>query len=132
MIESAIQAIQAGREWSWSLIGILVIVFGLSIRSFFLHDILRGMKIKTRNWYGRTQANYQKRAALGWLFFALFVLGSMLLWRFDLAFRKYLSLREWIFTLSFLLIMSLICHLRAYAHAMIEVAQENAAADGNL
>lgn len=132
MIHDLARAILERREWSWSVIGILAILVGLTIRGFLLRDILRGMKIKNRGWYHRAQALYQVRALLGWIFFILFFGGTMLLWRFEILFLKYLTYPAWFSILVALLAFSIICHLRAYARAIVEAMQENVAMDKDL
>ena len=132
MIEDMIRSIQAGKEWSWSVVGILAILIGLTIRSFLLRDILHEMKIRNRSWYYKTQSIYQGRAFLGWAFFILFLSGTMLLWRFESFFLKYLTVMQWLSVLIALLALSIICHLRAYARAIVEAMQENVAMDKEL
>ena len=88
MISSLLHSIVEGKQWSWSLVGLAVILLGLLIRSFLLRDILRGIKIRNRSWYRRAQTHYQERAILGWIFFALFAVGALLLWRVDAVFLR--------------------------------------------
>ena len=132
MLRALIQSIAEGKEWSWSVIGLLAILMGLAIRSLLLRDILRGMKIRNRNWYQCTQEHYQGRAILGWIFFALFVVGAMLLWRFEALFMNYFTFGQWIMLLGGLFVLSLFCHLRAYAKAIVEAVQESVATDKDI
>ena len=132
MIRAIIYEIIEGKEWSWSVIGLVSILGGLSIRAFLLRDILRGMKVRNRSWYRRTQEHYQGRAILGWIFFICFAVGTMLLWRFEPFFLRYLSSLEWMLVLAGLFVLSLFCHLRAYAKAIVEAVQENIAADKDI
>lgn len=132
MIQDILQAITDGREWSWSVIGILAILAGLTVRAILLRDILHGMKIRNREWYQRTQLYYQKRSLVGWIFFILFVTGTTLLWRFETVFLIYLNSSQWLLVLLALLVLSLICHLRAYARAIVEAVDEHMAADKDI
>ena len=127
-----IEAIVRSRDWSWSLIGLFDIVGGLMVRSFLLRDILRGMKIRNRSWYERTQDHYQRRAVLGWIFFLFFALGTMLFWRFELFFLRFLNLFQWVLVLTGLLVLSLFSHLRAYARAIVEAVEESVGTDKDL
>ena len=127
-----IQAILVGREWSWSVIGLITILFGLGVRSFILRDIIKGIKIRNRNWYQRVQGYYQERSWIGWIFFGIFTLGSMLLWRFDIFFMRYLNSAVWILVLIGFLMLALLCHLRAYARAIIDTVQENLGSDKDI
>ena len=132
MTQALIRAIVEGKEWSWSVIGLITILGGLLIRSILLRDILRGMKIRNRNWYKRTQEHYQGRAIWGWIFFTFFAVGTMLLWRYETFFLRYLRFSQWALVLAALFAASLFCHLRAYARALVEAVQENVAADKDI
>ncbi len=132
MVKAILHSIAEGKEWSWSVIGLLAIIGGLAIRGMLLRDILRGMKIRNRNWYHRTQEHYQGRAIIGWIFFILFAVGTMLLWRFEIFFLRYFTIVQWILILIGLFVASLFCHLRAYAKAIVEAVQENVAMDKDI
>ncbi len=132
MTKSIFHSIVEGREWSWSVIGLIVILIGLIIRSALLRDILLGMKIRNQNWYRRTQEHYQGRAIIGWIFFILFAVGTMLLWRFETFFLRYFTIVQWVSILAALFVLSLFCHLRAYAKAIVEAVQENVAMDKDI
>lgn len=120
------------REWSWSLIGLMSILLGLAVRSLFLKDVLRSMKIRNKSWYKRTLTYYQKKSLLGWIFFALFILGIILLWRMEQQFLKYFSFLEWFLCFLSLFFLSIFFHLRAYTQSIIEALQENMALDKEL
>ena len=132
MLKAIIHSIVEGKEWSWSIVGLFVILVGLAIRGMLLRDILRGMKIRNRNWYRRTQEHYQERAIMGWIFFLFFAIGIMLLWRFETFFLRYFTFAQWISIFIGLLALSLFCHLKAYAKAIVEAVQENVAADKDI
>ena len=127
-----IQQIVDEREWSWSLIGLVAIVLGLIARSLFLKDILRSMKIRNKSWYRRTLTYYQKKSLLGWIFFGLFILGIILLWRIEESFLKYLSFLEWFLIFLSFFFLSIFFHLRAYAQSIVEALQENVTLDKEL
>lgn len=132
MIKTMIRAIIEEKEWSWSIIGLVSISAGLLIRSFLLRDILKGMKIRNWSWYQRTLEHYQGRAIFGWIFFIFFVIGTMLLWRFETFFLRYFTFVQWITIFIGLLVLSILCHLKAYAKAIVEAVQENVAADKDI
>ena len=71
-----------GKEWSWSVVGMIAVLAGLVLRGIIMRDILRGIKIRNRNWYQRAQAHYQKRSLIGWICFMVFAGGIMIQWRF--------------------------------------------------
>ena len=132
MIRDLLHAIVEDREWSWSVVGLFAILMGLLIRGILLSDILRGIKIRNRSWHKRAQAHYQRRAMIGWIFFILFVLGTILFWRFEAVFLRYLSALRWLLIFISLLIIALFLHLRAYACAIVEAVEEHVAADKDI
>lgn len=129
MIEEVFQSIASGREWSWSLMGLAALFFGLFVRSIVLRDILRGLRIRNKSWYRRAQTFYQGRAILGWIFFVLFEVGVVLYWRFEPVVLTRLGLFQVVTILVALLAASIFCHLKAYARAIVEAIQENVATD---
>lgn len=132
MNEELIHLIFNERQWSWSLVGLLSILLALGVRSLFLKDILRSMKIRNKSWYRRALTYYQKRSLLGWIFFGLFILGLVLLWRMEPLFLKYFSSLEWFLFFVSLFFLSVFFHLRAYTQSIIEALQENVALDKEL
>lgn len=124
MNHNLISIITQGREWSWSLIGLLSLAVGLCIRNLLLRELLQALKARDRNWYQRTQICYQKRSGLGWIFFGLFVFGSALFWRFEGAFLQYLERLWWILIFVSLLVVSFFSHLRAYTFSILEAAED--------
>ena len=132
MLKLFIQDILEGREWSWSVIGILAVVAGLILRSLLLSDILHRIKKSNRKWYKRVQTFYERRSLIGWGFFIAFVVGSMLIWRFERFFVKYMELEQWLLILVIFLVLSLFSHLRSYARSMIDAVQEQLISDKEL
>ena len=132
MNQGLIRAILEGRDWSWSVLGGVVMIASLFIRSFLLRNILHGMKVRDRHWYQRMLFYYQKRSLLGWLFFAVFISGVMLFWRFESYFLRYLNRTEWLLVSLICFVMSLFLHLRAYAGAMVETVSENISSDKDI
>ncbi|OGX06071.1 MAG: hypothetical protein A3G87_02480 [Omnitrophica bacterium RIFCSPLOWO2_12_FULL_50_11] len=129
MNTSLIRRLMEEREWSWPAIGIVTILVGLVLRSFFLSRILRQIKASNRQWYKRTQTYYEGRALLGWIFFGLFVGGSMLLWRFESFFLKYLDVWLCWIILGTCLVISLLLHICAYAQSMVDAIRDQGVLD---
>ncbi len=127
-----IQMISQERSWSWSILALVAIVGGLALRALFLKGILRNLKIRNRSWYNRSLVYYEKRSFIGWIFFALFVIGITSFWFSDTFFLKYLNTREWILIFSLLFMISIFFHLRAYTTAIINAVQEHVATDKEI
>ena len=132
MNQELIRLIISERQWSWSVIGLVVIIAALSFRTFSLGNILRIMKVRNLSWYKRTLTYYQKRSILGWIFFYLFILGVILLWRYETFFLKYLNFLEWTLIFISVFFLSLFFHMKAYARSIVEAMQENVATDKEL
>lgn len=129
MNASLIQSMIEDRSWSWPAIGIVSILLGLALRSFLLFGILRRIKASNRKWYKRTQAYYEKRALIGWIFFGLFVSGSTMLWRFERFFLTYMDYWKWWVILLGCLMIALVLHIRAYAQSLVDAAGEQLVQD---
>lgn len=132
MNQELIRLIESERDWSWSLVGLITLVLALALRALFLRNILHTMKMRNRSWYKRTLIYYQKRSLPGWIFFGLFILGIVLLWRMEASFLKYLSFLEWFLIFVTLFFLSVFFHLRAYACSIVEAVQEHVSMDREL
>ena len=127
-----VRAILEEREWSWSVLGCVVMIASLIIRSLLLRNILHGMKVRDSNWYRRMLFYYEKRSIWGWICFAVVAAGTMLFWRFEPFFLKYLNTLEWVLVLFIFFTVSLFLHLHAYASAIVETVSENISSDKDL
>ena len=88
--------------------------------------------VSDRNWYKHTQAHYERRALVGWILFAIFVVGAMLFWGFETFFLSYLRPWQWIVILLASFVASLFLHLRAYARAIVDAGGELAFSNTEL
>ena len=106
--------ILAERTWSWSLIGILYLLSGFLVRSWFIQPLTSCLKQITRDLQQEVKKAYLRHSFWGWFFFLIPLGLFILLWRSDLLpFRlddRYVVLAA---LLSF--IFSLILHLQAFA-----------------
>lgn len=127
-----IDTILAERQWSWSVIGLLVILIGLGLRSLLLRNILHAMKVRNISWYKRTLSHYQKRSIIGWCFFGLCIVGITLFWTLESLLLKYFSLMEWMLIFVLLFSLSVFFHARAFAESIVEAMQDNVATDKEL
>jgi len=132
MNESVFKLLNEGREWSWSVIGLIAIFLGLFLRAFLLSNVLRHVRDNNRKWYRRTIALYRRRSFLGWLFFIISMAGIMLLWRFDTFLVRFLNYSQWAIVLTCFFVASVFLHLRAYARSLIEAGQEQPAQEKGI
>jgi MFS superfamily sulfate permease-like transporter len=111
-------------EWSWPLIGIGSVFLALILRSLLLADVLHRMRIHNSKWYKHMLTEYQPRAVVSWIFFALFVGGSIAAWRFESFVTRYIP-RDQIITILFaFLVLWLLLQMRAYARSIVESVSE--------
>lgn len=127
-----IDTILAERQWSWSVIGLLVILIGLGLRSLLLRNILHAMKVRNISWYKRTLSHYQKRSIIGWCFFSLCIIGITLFWTLESLLLTYFSLMEWMLIFVLLFSLSVFFHARAFAESIVEAMQDHVATDKEL
>ena len=102
----------------------MILLAALIVRAFLLRNVFSGMKVRNRTWYKRTLDQYQKRSLFGWIFFGLFIVGSILFWRFEDLFLKRLGFVEWLLIFILLFLVSVFSHLKAYARSMVEALQD--------
>lgn len=70
----------AGRDWSWSLVGLVYIIVGLFIRGLFLKPLLRHAKELEKKPYRDFRSAYLGRSLWGWVFFFITFLILIGLW----------------------------------------------------
>ena len=106
------------RTWSWSLIGVLYLLAGFFVRSWFIHPLTAHLKQLSHDLQREVKKVYLWRSFWGWLFFLIPLGLLVLLWRSDLLpFRvneRYLVIAA---LLSF--ILSIILHLEALGAAAL-------------
>lgn len=104
------------RTWSWTLIGILYLLSGFLVRSWFISPITRHLKPLSREAQNEVKKKYLQHSFWGWVFFLIPLCFFILLWRSDiLPFHvddRYVVLAA---ILSF--IFSIIIHLQAFGKA---------------
>ena len=120
------------RHWSWSIVALVTIFIGIGLRTIFLKGILHSLKVRNRSWYRRTLTHYQKHSIFGWIFFATFVVGTVLFWLFEPFFVKRVNLFGWTMILIIVLILSIFFHLRAYTKSIIDAVEEHIATDKEI
>ena len=118
--------VNEGREWSWALICLLLVIGTLVIRSLVLSGVLSKARRVNRKWAKRAVGYYERRSIVGWILFLIFIVGTTLLWRYESHFLEYLGRLEWLVIFLSFLVLGLVLHLRAYAQSIIDGAHEQA------
>ncbi len=81
MFKPYLDVILSERSWSWSLIGILYVLAGLFVRSWFLGPVMGKAKKLDKSVFKAVKSSYFKRSLLGWLFFFLPLAAFTLYWQ---------------------------------------------------
>lgn len=113
-----LDVVLAERTWSWTLIGILYLLAGFLVRSWFMRPLAVQLKQLGREFQHEVKKTYLQLSFWGWLFFLIPLGLFVLLWRSDiLPFRvndRYVVAGALI---SF--IFSIIMHLQAFGKAAL-------------
>ena len=125
MIDEVLNTIGLDQPWAWSLIGLGALVVGLVIREICMHELLTDLKTGNKQLYKKTLKHYQQRSLSGWVFFAFYAGGAILLWLFKSKAVEILNFWVWIGLLGSALVLSILCHLRAYAQALVHTIRND-------
>ncbi len=122
-LQSYVDAILSGRDWSWAIVGILYVLAAFFVRGWFMNVLSGEAKKLSRDSWHRIKKSYLGASLVGWLFF-FFPLGVIvLIWRremFPLPFdNRYLILAGCV---SF--VLAVLLHLQAFGLASIEALKE--------
>ena len=111
-------SILAERTWSWTLIGILYLLSGLLVRSWFIRPLARHLKKLSREFQHEVKKVYLQHSFWGWLFFLVPLCLLILFWRSDLLpFR--LDDRCVLIGALASFILSILMHLQAFGKATL-------------
>lgn len=120
------------RNFSWPIVGILLIIGTLVIRFFLLHDILRELKYHNKAWYKSAQTHYQKHSITGWVIYLVSIAGLILLWRFEPFFVRFANFLCWVLIFTVLLMLSYLIHLKKYIKAIFKAMPAPAPQDTDI
>ncbi len=81
LLKPYVDAILAERDWSWSFIGILYLVSGMIIRSWFLGPVASRVRNLDRKLRYSVKSAYLKRSFWGWIFFFIPLAVIIVLWQ---------------------------------------------------
>ena len=114
-----LDAVLQGRDWSWTLVGLIYLIAGLIIRSWFLKPVVRRAKELDKKVYRQVKGEYLSRSVWGWLFFLITFMILVGLWNSSSGFP--ITEKQALLALAALasFILSIIFHLGAFAAAAI-------------
>lgn len=113
------------RHWSWTVLGMVYLMLTLVIRHFLFRALVQETKILDSSLYGTVRKLYLKQSGAGWVVFFISFLGIVLAWingQNQLMQKHFLIL--FCLALSLLFFLSLILHLKAFAHALLSVLRQ--------
>jgi len=120
-ITSYLEVIQEERFWSWTLIGIVYLLAGLTVRGWFLNPVFNQAHEIKKPYYHEIKQVYLKKSMAGWCFFFIPLAFIVVLWNGVKSFP--LNAQQWsavmAATLSF--VLSIISHLKAFTIATLSV-----------
>ena len=120
-IRSYFDVILVERSWSWTLIGILYLLFGLMVRGWFINPVLSHAKLLEKQVYQKIKLLYLKRSILGWIFFLVSLIIFVLLWNREPLFPLTVMKAFTILGAVACFILSILFHLQALAVATIHI-----------
>jgi len=112
------------RFWSWSIIGIIYLVFAFTVRGWFLNPMFRQAKDLRSRYYQELKQDYLKFSFWGWFFFFLPLIFFTFVW--NQTAKEPLSLRHQIALVAGLLcfLWSVMVHMRAFSRACMTLMKE--------
>lgn len=120
-IASYLQVIQEERFWSWTLLGIIYLLAGLTVRGWFLNSVFNEAREIRKHYYSEIKQQYLKQSVAGWFFFFIPIAFIILLWNqvksFPLNAMQFTAILAAV--ISF--VLSIISHLKAFTSASLSV-----------
>jgi len=123
-INSYLKIIWEERFWSWSVIGILYLIAGWTVRGWFLNSLHRSARSLKSKYYHDVKQAYLRRSLTGWFFFFLPLIIFTYIWNQTAGHQltALYTVALGVGILSF--IVSILAHLRAFGLATLSVLGE--------
>ena len=112
------------RQWSWLLVAMVYLIFGLAIRSFFLHPLTRHARGLERSQRQILKRNYLNHCAWGWVFFSISFFMTVAVWNTATSFPMTLQEAAMILGSAFFYVLSVIFHVAALGVAALETLKQ--------
>ena len=118
------QAVLKERDWSWTLVAVLLILFGLVIRGWFLGPLIHKAKSLDRKIYHEIKSTYLKRSLAGWVFFFIATGLAVFVWSDNPKLPLGLQDKVQLAAIGLSFFLSILLHLIAFGLASLSVLQE--------
>lgn len=120
-IASYLQVIQEERFWSWTIIGILYLISGLTVRGWFLNPVFNQAREIRKQYYGEVKQVYLKNSLIGWFFFFVPLAFIIVLWNQVKGFPMNTAQHIAILAGALSFVLSIVSHLKAFTGASLTV-----------
>jgi hypothetical protein len=135
-LKNYLQIVMTERTWSWTILGIFYLSFGLFIRGFFIQPLVSKAKDLNRNLHydlrGDVNRRYLKKSVVGWFFFVIPLIIFALLWARAKLFPITVKDLLFVFAAVISYILSIMLHLQAFGIAYIESLKQKMEKDNSL
>lgn len=124
-LQDFIHVVLTQRDWSWTLVGIVYLILGLSVRSWFLSPLIRKASSLEKKQNREIKKLYLEHSLIGWFFFLVpfFILTA--LWNSDIKIPMTVQQALAILGATLSYIFSIISHLTAFGIASISVLKQH-------
>lgn len=124
MLQVYFNAILSERSWSWTVIGLVYVISGYTLRSWFLKPVVRKAKELDKPLWHKIKKAYLRHSPLGWIFFLIPLVISIVLWYREVLRPLTIKDAAAILTAVVSFILSIFCHLQAFGIAALEVLRQ--------
>lgn len=122
-LQSYVDAILSGRDWSWTVVGILYVLAAYFVRGWFLNPLSKQAKTLSRASWHQIKSHYLGASFLGWIFFFFPLAIVVIIWR-KTALLVPVEDRYLILAGCLGFILSLLLHLQAFALAAVTALKD--------
>lgn len=122
-LQSYVDAILSGRDWSWTVVGILYVLAAYFVRGWFVNPLSQKAKNLSRESWHRIKSHYLSASFLGWVFFFFPLAIVVLIWR-KTELPVPVENRSMIVAGCVSFVLSVMLHLQAFALAAVAALKD--------
>ena len=123
VIKPYLDILNQQRDWSWTVIGIIYLIGGLTLRSWFLKPLTTRSKTLSKKYNQELKAEYLKRAIGGWIFFFISFFLVVISW--NNPYRIQFSRQTLFLSAGGTLALSILLHVLAFGTAAMTLASKH-------
>ncbi len=122
-IQSYVDAILSGRDWSWTVVGILYVLAAYFVRGWFVNPLSQKSRILSKASWHQVKSHYLNASFLGWIFFFFPLALIALVWR-KTALPVPVDNRYLILAGCISFVLSVVLHLQAFGLAAVAALKD--------